>query len=563
MEGILGSKNFEKFYYCLATKKPMGIREYFDVIQNAMFSIADDVHIGMAMLIVNSPANSFQLAQMQDRSVIFKREEEYNLECGIRKTFVTQDWGVVQLEIYSTKDYKWNAEEESEVEFLIQILFDSISRIRFAILLNQAQLTDPMTGACNSSGIIAYANDLYKDSKLDNYCAVFFGVKNYNYLSQKAGYKQGEKVLKSFIRNLRDYLVKGETIARMGGDLFAVLIEKERTEEFIKFVNSQRVVMEKDDKLLEFDVMVKFGVYSICPVDSGVQALECAKTAYSYTKNPSAGDVVYFKDEMLTHSAHDEQVCGEFANALKKREFAIYYQPKVDLANNELVSAEALCRWIKDGNVIPPMDFIPALENEGIIGQLDFYMLNLVCEHIHEWIDRGIEPVRISVNFSRANILNAKLAEKILKVIASHKVENKYLEVEITEMSGYEDFESLSEFVDIMKRNGIETSIDDFGTGYSSLNLIKDLNVDTIKLDKSFLEKINKESGEQDKSVVKNIISMVNELNMKVVAEGVETGAQMEFLKQAKCQTAQGYLFDKPLPKEKFEFRLIGERFYS
>ncbi|MCQ2082014.1 MAG: GGDEF domain-containing phosphodiesterase [Lachnospiraceae bacterium] len=562
MDGILSSKQFKNFYTKLATPKQIGIKEYFEVIQDAMAEYAKNLHIGRANLIVNSPANGLVLEEMQDRSVIFDGGA-FNSECGIRKTFVTADWGIVQIEVYSVADYSWTKDEEEESLFLIQVLYDSISRVRFSLLLNQAKFIDSSTGTCNLSGITGYAQKLYNESKLANYNVVYFRIKNYNYLSQRAGHDKGEKVLRNYTKNIMEYLVKGELLARMGGDRFSVLVEDERIKDFIKFLTSRRVIIERDDRNYEFDVMVKCGVYNIKSVDTVAHSFDCAKIAYEYTKNPSAGDVVYFMNEMFEHSEHDDTVCAEFNKALKKNEFVVYYQPKVDLVSNSMVSAEALCRWIKDGNVVPPMDFIPALEKEGSIGQLDFYMLNEVCSHIKEWIGRGIEPVKVSVNFSRANILNAKLADKILKVIDGYSISTKYIEVEITEMSGYEDFESLSEFVNVLKKNGVETSIDDFGTGYSSLNLIKDLNVDTIKLDKSFLEKISMGEDETDKFVVKNIISMVSELNMKVVAEGVETDAQKEFLKDINCQVAQGFFFDKPLPKDKFEFRLLGERVYA
>ena len=361
---------------------------------------------------------------------------------------------------------------------------------------------------------------------------------------------------------VREFLEKGEMFGRLGGDNFFIFVEKERTDDMLKFISSRRVLANGEEKPIEFDLMVRVGVYDIKPSDSVQRVISSAKAALSYAKKPSYGDVVYFKEDMMETVTINQEVSNNFKKALQRKEFIVFYQPKVDLKTSKLISAEALCRWVKNGEVIPPSDFIPALEKEGTISNLDFYMLGEVCEQINDWLSRGIEPVRISVNFSRANILNRKLADKILKVIRNHKVDTKYIEIEITETSGYEDFESLSEFVDFMKENGVETSIDDFGTGYSSLNLIKDLNVDTIKLDKTLLEKITGSEFNADRSVVKNIISMVNELDMKVVAEGVETDAQREFLKQVNCQVAQGFLFDKPMPKEKFEFRLVGERIY-
>lgn len=562
MDKNLCSNNFRQFYLNLTVPAP-DIPEYFEGMKEAIKFILSDLQIGRCVILVNSPANCVELEEVQDRSIIHS-DEKYNEDCHIRQTFVTSDWGVIQIDMFAKDGIEWDAEEEEEIAFVIQVMFDCIGKTRAGILLEESAITDPLTGACNSTGMSNYLFELSKEGSIGRFSSLFFNIKNLNYINQRVGAKQADTVLKSFAHMIRDYLVKGELFARVGGGDFLLLVNSSRVEDFLKFLTSRKVLVEFDNKSMEFSLMIRVGIYPIKPDDTPIKVMDSARAAYLYTKNPSAGDVVWFEEEMLERSAHDDEVCNDFARALEKREFVVYYQPKVELKNTDLVSAEALCRWVRNGHVVPPMDFIPALEREGSICNLDFYMLNRVCEHINDWLRRGIEPVRISVNFSRANILNKKLAERILQVLKTQNVDTKYIEVEITEMSGYEDFESLSEFVNIMKANGVETSIDDFGTGYSSLNLIKDLNVDTIKLDKSFISKISREKGDDraDKSVVKSIINMVNELNMKVVAEGVETASQLNFLRKVNCQVGQGYLFDKPLPKEQFEFRLMGERLY-
>lgn len=560
MEGMLSTKNFRRFYESMSVDAS-SILDYFDVMKRSIGIIEEDIKLGYLRIIVNSPATSLEFQGIQDRSVIYQDKSGYNDKEGLRQTFVTDDWGILQVEIYPKNDTSWDDVESEEITFLIKIIFDSICKARAVILMHQATITDALTGACNMAGVVNHTGDYKKAGSLEKYDAIYLNIKNFKYINQRIGSKQADKVLRDFSRMVRDYLVKGELFGRLDTDTFFILIEKDRTEEGIKFITTRRVLVELEKKSMEFDLLVRLGVYHIHPVDSTNRVIEASQAAYEFTLNPSAGDVVYFREDMLRASIHDEEISNDFYRALKKKEFVVYYQPKVDLKTDKLVSAEALCRWLQNGEIVPPMDFIPVLEREGSICDLDFYMLNTVCEHITEWMGRGIEPVKISVNFSRTNVLNKKLAEKIVKVINSHKVDSQFIEIEITEMSGYEDFESLSEFVDIMKENGIETSIDDFGTGYSSLNLIKDLNVDTVKIDKSFLEKITNEDS-QDKRMVKNIINMVNELHMKVVAEGVETHVQRDFLKSVNCQVAQGFLFDKPLPKEKFEFRLLGERMY-
>lgn len=562
MAEILGSKLFKEFYRTLTDGAEQS-HGYVDFLTDAFEVIAPHMHIGRFDLYINSPSTPLEIDGLHDHKIIYENPGNYDYEDGMRETYVTNDFGIIQVEIFPTREYTWSEDELEEIEFLLLIVHQTCMKVRLSRLLNQATITDPVTGALNAGGVANILAEKYKSSKLSDYVAVYLNIRNFYYINNRIGQAEADKVLKSFSFMIREHLEKGEIFARLGGDNFFILIEKKRIEEAIKYMSSRRVLVEANGKSQEFDLMVKMGVYKIHPVDGPDRVLNASKAAYNYTRNPSYGSVVWFEGTMLESEAKSNEVAGSFKKALQKKEFVVYYQPKVDLKTSSLISAEALCRWIKDGQVVPPMEFIPILEKDGSIGNLDFYMLNEVCEHIKDWITRGIEPVRISVNFSRANILNKKLAEKIMKVINSHKVDTKYLEIEITEMSGYEDFESLAEFVHIMKENGIETSIDDFGTGYSSLNLIKDLHVDTIKLDRTFLMKIEKDSEDnQDRSVVKNIVRMINELNMKVVAEGVETMEQMEFLKDINCEVAQGFLFDKPLPKEKFEFRLIGERMY-
>ena len=173
----------------------------------------------------------------------------------------------------------------------------------------------------------------------------------------------------------------------------------------------------------------------------------------------------------------------------------------------------------------------------------------------------GIEPVRVSVNLSKKNLENPNLSEDVLNIINRYDIPHEFLEIELTETSGYEDFNALNAFVETMNKHNITTSIDDFGSGFSSLNLLKDLAVDVIKLDRSLLSSIELHD-KCDEIVLRNIINMINELEMTEVAEGVETVEQATFLKDINCSMAQGFLFDKPLPQEEFVKRLTGSRAY-
>jgi EAL domain-containing protein (putative c-di-GMP-specific phosphodiesterase class I) len=177
-------------------------------------------------------------------------------------------------------------------------------------------------------------------------------------------------------------------------------------------------------------------------------------------------------------------------------------------------------------------------------------------------MDKGMNPVTVSVNFSRIHLRNQNLAEDILEIIDRHGVDPKYIEIELTEMSGYDNYERLSDFITTMRKNGVHTSIDDFGTGYSSLNLLTDLNVDEVKLDRTFSKRLDNE-GEKTKILLHNIVNMVHDLGFKVIAEGVETVEQADFLRSIGCSIVQGYLFDRPLPLDEFEQRLSDDYKYT
>ena len=258
---------------------------------------------------------------------------------------------------------------------------------------------------------------------------------------------------------------------------------------------------------------------------------------------------------------HQKEISNEFHNAIRNKEFVVFYQPKVDLLTRKLTGAEALVRWIRHKTIVPPMDFIPILEREGTICDLDFYVFETACADIRQWLDAGIEPHRISANFSKLHLRNPELANNVLSIVRKHNVPSKYVEVELTESADFDDNAAMMKFVNAMAENGIAVSIDDFGTGYSTLNVLKDYNITTIKLDKSLLDNVGTPNSKDD-VIVRNVVKMANELNKEIIAEGVETETQAEYLKSIQCNNVQGFLFDKPLVHDDFQKRLTGEVVY-
>ena len=240
--------------------------------------------------------------------------------------------------------------------------------------------------------------------------------------------------------------------------------------------------------------------------------------------------------------------------ALQNNEFVVYFQPKVSITDMRIAGAEALVRWNYDGQVLPPVKFIPFCERTGLVIDIDFYVLEETCKKMREWMDAGMQLVRISVNFSKYHFNEEGVAERIYSVIEHYGIPPEYIEVEFTETAYLDKEELLESTVDKLRSYGIKSSIDDFGSGYSSLNLLQNMDFEVVKLDKSLLGK--GVDNDKARKVISSIIHMAKELNMEVLAEGVETVEELKLLRNLRCDIVQGYFFDKPLPVTEFERRL-------
>lgn len=246
-------------------------------------------------------------------------------------------------------------------------------------------------------------------------------------------------------------------------------------------------------------------------------------------------------------------------DAIKNKEFVVYYQPKVSISDMKISGAEALVRWQCGDTLLPPVKFIPFCERTGLVIDIDFYVLEETCKQMRKWLDEGLDLVRISVNFSKYHFNETGIAERIYNVIKGYGIPTEYIEVEFTETAYLDKEELLEATVDKLKSYGIKSSIDDFGSGYSSLNLLQNMDFEVVKLDKSLLGKGVENS--KAKKVISSIIHMAKELDMEVLAEGVETCEELELLRNLNCDIVQGFFFDKPLPKEEFELRLKSGRY--
>lgn len=524
---------------------------------------AEDIGLGMAAMTLNAPPSSIEPEGVYKEDDFYISPEGYEKD-SVEKIFTTKEGGRFTIALMPRKDIKWSDEEKSMVGLIAKSCFIVCGRARIMGLMEKSMYIDRMTGVDNTDGFMRYGGMLAAMRRLHEYTSAYINIKNFKYVNKVFGSRQGDVLLRKFSQAMSVFVGSEGKFARLGGDNFILLIKKERRDEFFGFAEGLSFEMGEGEAKQPYSLKLRMGIYEAAEGDTMSDIMNKSSVAYNAAKMDERKDVVFFSPMLMEAALHKKEISTLFPKALENGEFVVYYQPKVRLTDNKLCGCEALCRWIRNGRIVPPMEFIPILETEGTICRLDFYVFEAVCADIRRWLDMGIEPVRVSVNFSKRHLHDLRLADRILGIIRKYGIDSRYVEVELTEMTSAEDLNAMRIFVDKMKENGVGTSIDDFGTGYSSLNLLKDLDVDVIKLDKSFFTNINEADcgASTDRIVVKNIVNMVNELNMEAISEGVETHAQADFLRETHCSMAQGFLFDRPLPKDEFEKRLSDGEFY-
>jgi diguanylate cyclase (GGDEF)-like protein len=542
------------------------VEEIAGHISRAVSPIANLLGIGkLEITMIHSAATTFSPAINNGVILLYYYNDGYD-NSPTKHMYTTGNKGTVELTAYPRKGVVWDDLSLKYIRTLSEILYTICAKAHITSLLNIATTTDGLTSIANSTAVYQFIGSLCSKGIEAEYTGVFFNIKNFRCVNQRFGAQNGDIALKKFAARIKDFLDSDELVGRMGGDNFVSLVKNEHLNDFLELLSGVKVILNINNKIIPTEIPARAGIYPIKSGDSVSIVMNNISIAVNVAKRSVHNDFIWFKPNMMEQTMHDKELAGAFASALESGEFEVYYQPKVNFSTGELCGCEALARWRRGENLLQPTDFIPVLEREGTICPLDFYVLNQACEDIHSWLNAGITPVRISTNFSRLHMHNPKLAEDIYNVIKRHDIDPKYIEIELTETIGYEDFDALAKFVKHLHEYGIHTSIDDFGTGYSSLSLLSELDVDVIKLDKSFVSPSNQSEDEDDECykqrlkqnaiVVKTIINMALELGLDVICEGVETEEQAKMISNLGCHMAQGFVYDKPLPHDEFETRL-------
>lgn len=414
---------------------------------------------------------------------------------------------------------------------------------------------DTLTQVFNKSAFLRRTRTLLRNDPDRVYCVVALDVQRFRAINDIFGHEEGDRLLRYIAAQIGNELGHSGTYGRTETDHFAICCPC-NAEELETHMQHMDEAMRRYD--LAFEVLLSYGIYmvedSTMPIS---QMLDRAEMAKRTIKGSFVKRFAFYDDTMRDRMIDEQEIINCMNSALEHNEFAVYFQPKCRLDTGAMAAAEALVRWQHPTRgLMNPGLFIPIFEKNGFIMKLDLYMWEHVCMFLSERLRRDPDdPLRVSVNISRASLYNPVLCETLASLCETYRVPPDRMEVEITESAYMENEHLLRELIDQLHHEGFAVEMDDFGSGYSSLNVLKDLPVDVLKLDMQLLSQLEGRGG----SILRSILEMAGRLQLPVIAEGVETETQARFLAGIGCQQAQGYYYARPMPAEQFG-RLLNEQ---
>lgn len=384
-----------------------------------------------------------------------------------------------------------------------------------------------------------------------NYALIRMDIDRFKVINDMFGVEEGNRLLIYMADIIKKCYRPGYLYCHINSDIFCLCVPYEDKQEIITLI---KWMEEKIDQYnMNFKIVPAFGIYCIDEPDVPVSVmLDRAKLASKSIKGSLFSNHAFYNNTLRNKIMQEIEIEGYMNKALENHEFKIFLQPKYDISTSDIVGAEVLCRWIHPTRgLIPPSSFIPLFEKNGFIIQLDYYMWEETCKLIRRWLDEGKNIMTVSMNVSRMHVYNAMFEKQIIQLMDRYKIPPNLLELELTESAFLENENEIYQLMERLKNKGFLFSIDDFGSGYSSLNMLKSVPIDIVKLDRGFLNEVS--VSKKGKEIIRYTIAMARQLNLKVIAEGVETVEQAAFLLKTGCNVAQGYYYCKPVPIDEFE----------
>ena len=414
---------------------------------------------------------------------------------------------------------------------------------------------DSMTGLYNADAFYRNVSELIHHAKGSSFAIIAVDIEHFRIINDRFGVDVGNRCLMAMAQAIKDSISEGDIAGRYEADMFSILINYNKDQDIIDYIR-------KLDDLFEFEEAklcgstLSFGIYKITNKNVAIRLMcDRARLAKKDIKGNMLTNFAIYDDRIRLMQRKIAQMESEMQTALEKNEFVMYLQPKIDLTTEKICGAEALVRWNHPtGGLRLPGEFLPFFENNGFIKKLDEYVWEMAAGFLSHLKELNIK-VPISVNISRFHVGSTDLISILCDLTERYGIDNRDLELEITESLFTEDVEKLYELMNALKSRGFVIEMDDFGTGYSSLNMLREAPVDVIKIDRYFIDEIM--STRRGRIIIENSVTMSKQLGLQVVAEGVETREQADFLRSINCDIAQGYYYSKPVNTVEFEKMLF------
>ncbi len=441
---------------------------------------------------------------------------------------------------------------------------DITERKDYQARIEQQANYDDLTGLANRSLLKDRLHqDILAATTLGTQLAVLFvDLDHFKYINDSLGHQIGDELLKVMADRLRSCVRQWDTVARLGGDEFVLVYHGQSSADEVRQVGERVLKVISEPWLVEhgeFHVGSSIGV-AMFPGD-GVDAetlLKNADAAMYRAKESGRNTLQFFTAELNARMMERLAMERRLRRAVEREHLLLHYQPRVDMASGRIVGAEALVRWQAPGEaLIPPARFIPLAEETGLIVEIGRFVLRSACLQARTWLDRGLPPIVVSVNVSPRQFKQESFVASVAQALRESGLPAELLELEITESMVMHDAARLIRMLEELRQLGVQIAVDDFGTGYSSLSYLKRFPVHRLKIDRSFVADVT--GNADDAAIVRTIISLGHNLGLRVVAEGVETDSQLDFLRANACDEMQGFYFSPPVPVEEFEKQLAAQ----